>query len=120
MIDSNHDIVPTLRMFDGLVMGHAADEIERLRKELAALRAQSVQPDAYIGVKKAAQILQDRKAGIPPTPAQQVQLTGDRMAYESMCEPSIAQPAPAARAQMTEDQIINLVIKCEKAPEHLS
>ena len=43
MIDSNHDIVPTLRMFDGLVMGHAADEIERLRKELAALRAQPVQ-----------------------------------------------------------------------------
>ena len=31
-MDSNHDIVPTLRMFDGLMMGQAADEIERLRK----------------------------------------------------------------------------------------
>ena len=32
MMDSNHDIVPTLRMFDGLIMGQAADEIERMRK----------------------------------------------------------------------------------------
>lgn len=32
--DSNHDIVPTLRMFDGLIMGQAVDEIERLRKLL--------------------------------------------------------------------------------------
>lgn len=31
-IDPNHDIVPTLRMFDGLMMNKAADEIERLRK----------------------------------------------------------------------------------------
>lgn len=31
-MDANHDIVPTLRMFDGLIMGKAADEIERLRK----------------------------------------------------------------------------------------
>ncbi len=31
-MDSNHDIVPTLRMFDGLMMGQAANEIERLRK----------------------------------------------------------------------------------------
>lgn len=31
-IDPNHDIVPTLRMFDGLVMSKAADEIERLRE----------------------------------------------------------------------------------------
>ncbi|MFM0503896.1 hypothetical protein [Paraburkholderia caffeinilytica] len=30
-MDSNHDIVPTLRMFDGLMMNKAADEIERLR-----------------------------------------------------------------------------------------
>ncbi|MFM0058566.1 hypothetical protein PQR64_23370 [Paraburkholderia phytofirmans] len=40
-MDSNHDIVPTLRMFDGLMMSKAADEIERLRalldeKETAA------------------------------------------------------------------------------------
>jgi hypothetical protein len=33
MMDSNHDIVPTLRMFDGLIMGQAADEIERLRQQ---------------------------------------------------------------------------------------
>ena len=31
-IDPNHDIVPTLRMFDGLMMNKAADEIERLRQ----------------------------------------------------------------------------------------
>lgn len=31
MVDPNHDIVPTLRMFDGLMMDKAADEIERLR-----------------------------------------------------------------------------------------
>lgn len=30
-MDPNHDIVPTLRMFDGLMTGRAADEIERLR-----------------------------------------------------------------------------------------
>lgn len=30
-MDPNHDIVPTLRMFDGLMTGKAADEIERLR-----------------------------------------------------------------------------------------
>lgn len=30
--DPNHDIVPTLRMFDGVMTGLAADEIERLRK----------------------------------------------------------------------------------------
>lgn len=29
--DTNHDIVPTLRLFDGLLMNKAADEIERLR-----------------------------------------------------------------------------------------
>jgi hypothetical protein len=34
-MDSNHDIVPTLRMFDGLMMNKAADEIERLRALLA-------------------------------------------------------------------------------------
>lgn len=37
-MDSNRDIVPTLRMFDGLMMGQAADEIERLRKTEAELR----------------------------------------------------------------------------------
>lgn len=37
-MDSNFDIVPTLRMFDGVMMGKAADEIEALRKEVAALR----------------------------------------------------------------------------------
>jgi len=31
-IDPNHDVVPSLRMFDGLMMNKAADEIERLRK----------------------------------------------------------------------------------------
>lgn len=31
MTDPNHDIVPTLRMFDGLMMNKAADEIEHLR-----------------------------------------------------------------------------------------
>jgi hypothetical protein len=30
-MDPNHDIVPTLRMMDGLLMTKAADEIERLR-----------------------------------------------------------------------------------------
>ena len=34
MMDSNHDIVPTLRMFDGLMMNKAADEIEQLRARL--------------------------------------------------------------------------------------
>jgi hypothetical protein len=36
-MDSNHDIVPTLRMFDGLMTGQAADEIERLRKRVDEL-----------------------------------------------------------------------------------
>ena len=36
-IDPNHDIVPTLRMFDGLMMNKAADEIERLRKRESEL-----------------------------------------------------------------------------------
>jgi hypothetical protein len=31
-IDPNHDIVPTLKMFDGLMMSKAAEEIERLRE----------------------------------------------------------------------------------------
>ena len=31
-IDPNHDIVPTLRMMDGLLFDKAADEIERLRE----------------------------------------------------------------------------------------
>jgi len=35
-MDSNHDIVPTLRMFNGVMMDQAADEIERLRAELAS------------------------------------------------------------------------------------
>ena len=38
MIDSNHDIVPTLRMFDGVMMNQAADEIERLRGEVSEFR----------------------------------------------------------------------------------
>lgn len=38
--DPNHDIVPTLRMFDGLMMSLAADEIEGLRSELAEAVAQ--------------------------------------------------------------------------------
>ncbi|OND78974.1 hypothetical protein AQ938_06750 [Burkholderia pseudomallei] len=38
-MDSNHDIVPTLRMFDGVMTGLAADEIERLRKRVAELEA---------------------------------------------------------------------------------
>lgn len=33
-MDSNHDIVPTLRMFNGVMMDKAADEIERLRAQL--------------------------------------------------------------------------------------
>jgi hypothetical protein len=33
-MDPNHDIVPTLRMFDGLLMTQAADEIDRLRAQL--------------------------------------------------------------------------------------
>lgn len=32
--DQNQDIVPTLRMFNGLMMNQAADEIERLRAQL--------------------------------------------------------------------------------------
>lgn len=38
MADSNHDIVPTLRMFDGVMMDKAADEIERLRSQVEAAR----------------------------------------------------------------------------------
>jgi cytochrome c553 len=38
-VDPNHDIVPTLRQFDGLLMGKAADEIERLRTALALAAA---------------------------------------------------------------------------------
>jgi hypothetical protein len=37
-MSEEHDIVPTLRMFDGLYMNLAADEIERLRNQLAAVR----------------------------------------------------------------------------------
>jgi len=36
-IDPNHDVVPTLRLFDGLMMNRAADEIEALRKRQATL-----------------------------------------------------------------------------------
>ncbi len=36
-MDSNHDIVPTLRMMDGVYTGLAADEIERLRARVALL-----------------------------------------------------------------------------------
>ena len=36
-MDPNHDIVPTLRMFGGLMTGQAADEIERLRKRVSEL-----------------------------------------------------------------------------------
>ncbi|SAL26189.1 hypothetical protein AWB73_01995 [Caballeronia turbans] len=36
-MDPNFDIVPTLRMFDGVMTGKAADEIERLRAEVARL-----------------------------------------------------------------------------------
>jgi len=42
VIDHNHDIVPTLRMFGGLMMGIAADEIEILRANLAKLEAASI------------------------------------------------------------------------------
>jgi hypothetical protein len=38
--DPNHDIVPTLRMFDGLIMGQAADEIESLRTQRTVLEQQ--------------------------------------------------------------------------------
>lgn len=37
MVDPNFDVVPTLRMFDGLMMNKAADEIEFLRKRVADL-----------------------------------------------------------------------------------
>lgn len=43
-MDSNFDIVPTLRMFDGVMMGKAADEIERLRARLAEAPAAQPQP----------------------------------------------------------------------------
>jgi hypothetical protein len=46
-IDPNHDIVPTLRMFDGVMMNKAADEIERLRLQVAALSRTDTQPVAY-------------------------------------------------------------------------
>lgn len=38
MSDSNHDIVPTLRMYDGVMMKLAADEIEVMREQIHALR----------------------------------------------------------------------------------
>lgn len=44
MTDPNHDIVPTLRMFDGVMMGKAADEIESLRVQVAELKKDN---DAY-------------------------------------------------------------------------
>lgn len=36
-MDSNHDIVPTLRLKGGVYMSLAADEIERLRARVALL-----------------------------------------------------------------------------------
>lgn len=42
MIDQNHDIVPTLRMMDGLLFDKAADEIERLRAELERVKVAPV------------------------------------------------------------------------------
>lgn len=41
MMDSNHDIVPTLRMMDGVYTRLAADEIERLRVRVAVLERRS-------------------------------------------------------------------------------
>lgn len=43
-MDSNHDIVQTLRLFDGVMTGLAADEIEALRKRVAELEAAAVSP----------------------------------------------------------------------------
>ncbi|MFC4275526.1 zinc finger-like domain-containing protein [Achromobacter aloeverae] len=43
MIDPNHDIVPTLRMFNGVMTGIAADEIERLRARVKELEAAPIQ-----------------------------------------------------------------------------
>ncbi|WP_181163920.1 hypothetical protein [Burkholderia gladioli] len=43
-MDSNHDIVQTLRLFDGVMTGIAADEIEALRKRVAELEAAAVSP----------------------------------------------------------------------------
>lgn len=45
MMETNHDIVPTLRMFDGLMMHKAADEIEALRKLVDELRDNLTTPN---------------------------------------------------------------------------
>ena len=53
-IDRNHDIVPTLRMFDGLIMGQAADEIERLRAELISATGPKFQLVGYVDLAEVA------------------------------------------------------------------
>lgn len=63
MTDPNHDIVPTLRMFDGLIMGQAADEIEKLRAELKTTKQtlmyhQSCNEANYPQLKKAREDVQ--------------------------------------------------------------
>lgn len=73
MIDSNHDIVPTLRMFDGLMTNIAADEIEALRarvKELEACAAASAQASGRESIEAVQrQRLQERFANRTKTPS---------------------------------------------------
>ena len=50
MNDPNHDIVPTLRMFDGVLMRQAADEIKRLRAKIDTSFSGGAAPSHYCNV----------------------------------------------------------------------
>jgi hypothetical protein len=87
-MDPNFDIVPTLRMFDGVMMGKAADEIERLRAEVAALKAKAADaPVAY-----AAQFDLD----VLTTNQESHKMRLRRCSHGSRTVPLYAAPQPAA------------------------
>lgn len=102
MTDPNHDIVPTLRMFDGVMTGLAADEIERLRKRVAELEAdapaEAREPltNARI-IELADRMLMWGKVGYVDTSREKI------IAFVRALGPAIA-PADAGEARLTDEQ----------------
>ncbi|MBR8188248.1 hypothetical protein KDW82_04120 [Burkholderia vietnamiensis] len=91
-MDSNHDIVPTLRMFDGVMTGLAADEIERLRKRVAELEA-----DARVG------LTADERNALNEAVKQLPSISAMRTLRDKILAAHSGQPEP--RAEVTEDTV---------------